>query len=98
MACAAELQSLGAEIDRFRRKGGAALGGEPGPELEVLQERQNEFVRRFLERAHQATRDDRAALDEAHRRLREIYERDRHDLVTGRALELVEAALRREAH
>jgi hypothetical protein len=94
LATATELQSLGGEIDAFRRKGGAALGGEPGPELEVLRNRQDEVIRGFLERALQVERGDPQALDDAHRRLGRTYA-DAHDLVTGRALELVEAALRR---
>jgi hypothetical protein len=94
MATATQLQSLGEEIDTFCRKGGAALGGEPGPEVEVLRSQQDEAMRGFLERTRQVERDDPRTLEDAHRRLGDMYA-GAHDLVTGRALELVEAALRR---
>ena len=96
LACARQLQSLGEEIDSFRRRGAAAIGGDPGPEVDVLQDRQNEIVRGFFERNLEVKRDDLGVLDEAHRRLGEMY-RDAHgNLVTGRALTLVEAVLRQE--
>jgi len=97
MSCAAQLQSLGEEIDVFRRKGEAAIGGQLGPEVQTLRDRQNEIVSRFLERTLQVKRDDREALEDAHRRLGEMYRDTRGDLVTGRALELVEAVVRRDA-
>ena len=96
MLCASRLQSLGVEIDAFRRKGEAAIGGEPGPEVETLRGRQNEIIGGFLDRTLAVKRDDRSALDDAQRRLRELYHDTRGDLVAGRALALVEAALRRD--
>jgi hypothetical protein len=53
-------------------------------------------VRQFFERTLQVKRDDREALDDAYRRLGEMYRDARGDLVTGRALGLVEAVLRRD--
>jgi hypothetical protein len=97
MSCAAQLQSLGEEIDAFRRKGEAALGGEPGPEVQTLRDRQNEIVTQYLERTLRVKRDDREALDGACRRLRDTYREAHGDLVTGRALELVESVLRQDA-
>ena len=97
MSCAAQLQSLGEEIDVFRRKGEAAIGGQLGPEVQTLRDRQNEIVSQFLERTLQVKWDDREALEDAHRRLGEMYRDMRGDLVTGRALELVEAVVRRDA-
>ncbi|HEX5949427.1 MAG TPA: hypothetical protein VFZ96_00335 [Actinomycetota bacterium] len=91
MGCAAEVHALGERIDAFRRRGGAAIGGEPGPEVPTLRDRQTELVERFLERAAGG---DQGTLDAARRRLRGMYA-ERHDLVTGRALTLVEAALDR---
>jgi hypothetical protein len=96
MLCATQLQSLGDEIDLFRRRGEAAFGGETGPEVQTLRDRQNEIVRQFFERTLQVKRDDREALDDAYRRLGEMYRDARGDLVTGRALGLVEAVLRRD--
>lgn len=91
MSCATELQELGERIDAFRRRGAAAIGGEPGPEVPALRDQQAELVQRFLERAGER---DPAALAAASLRLGERYA-ERHDLVTGRALSLVEAALDR---
>lgn len=91
MTCATDLQELGERIDAFRRRGAAAIGGEPGPELPILRDRQTELLQRFLERAAER---DRAALVAARHRLDQRYA-ERHDLVTGRALTLVEAALDR---
>lgn len=91
MTCATDLQDLGERIDAFRRRGAAAIGGEPGPELPALRDRQTDIVEGFLGRAAER---DRAALLTARHRLDEMYA-ERHDLVTGRALTLVEAALDR---
>ena len=96
MLCATQLQSLGEEIDAFRRTGEAAFGGDTGPEVQILRDRQNEIVQEFFERTLQVKRDDREALDDAYRRLGEMYRDARGDLVTGRALGLVEAVLRRD--
>lgn len=93
MRCAAELQGLGERIDAFRRRGAAAIGGDTGPEVPILRDQQTELVQRFLEGA---VARDPASLESARRRLREMYA-ERHDLVTGRALTLVEAALDRAA-
>ena len=96
MRCAMRLQSLGDAIDAFRRKGEAAIGGDTGPEVETLRDEQNEIVRLFVERTLEVKQNDREALDGAHRRLGEMYHDTRGDLVTGRALELVEAVVRRD--
>lgn len=93
MRCATRLQVLGDQIDAFRRRGEAAIGGQTGPEVDVLREQQNEILDAFLERTLQVKAD---ALDDARRRFAEMYHDTRGDLVTGRALELVEAALRRQ--
>lgn len=96
MGCAAELHALGAEIDRYRRKGEAMIGGNLGPEVQPLRERQNEIVQACLERMLRVDRDDPEALADAHRRLHERYRETRGDILTARALELVEAAQRRD--
>lgn len=95
VSCAEQLQSLGERIDGFRRKGGAALGGDLGPEVGILRERQDEIVRDYLERTRAVEHDDPDALVGARRRLEEMYA-DTRDLVTGRALALVEAVLDRD--
>ncbi len=93
MRCAAEIHVLGERIDAFRRRGSAAIGSEPGPEVALLREQQTGVVERFLEHAGGG---DVARLHAARRRLRETYA-ERNDLVAGRALALVEAALDRAA-
>lgn len=93
MRCAAEIHVLGERIDAFRRRGAAAIGSEPGPEVPLLREQQAGLVERFLEHA---VGGEVARLHEARSRLRETYA-ERHDLVVGRALTLVEAALDRAA-
>lgn len=92
MTCATQLQELGERIDAYRRRGAAAIGSEPGPEVPILRDQQTGLVQRFLERAVER---DRAALVAARDRLGERYA-ERHDLVTGRALTLAEAALDRD--
>jgi len=96
IACATQLHAIGEEIDAFRRKGGAALGGEPGPEVDILRSWQDDVLRRFLARAREVSRGDRAALVDARRWLETSYREAHGDLVIGRALEAVEAALRDE--
>jgi len=93
IACATQLQAIGEEIDAFRRRGGAALGGEPGPEVEVLRGWQDDVLRRFLARAREVSSGERQALVDARRWLDAGYHETHGDLVIGRALELVEAAL-----
>jgi len=96
IACATQLQAIGEEIDAFRRRGGAALGGEPGPEVDILRTWQDDVLRRFLAGARDVTKGDRAALVDARRWLETSYREAHGDLVIGRALEAVEAALRDE--
>ncbi len=96
MGCAAEIHALGAQIDRYRRTGEAMIGGNLGPQVQPLRERQNELVRACLERMRRVKRNDPDALADAHRRLHERYRETRGDIVTGRALELIDAALRRD--
>jgi|GEM_PF-6015239 hypothetical protein len=96
MSCAAELQSLGEQIDAFRRRGGAAIGGELGPEVGILQGQHSELVRAFLERTGRVREEDRASVEAACRRLEELNRDPHQRLVTGRALALVEAVLRQD--